>query len=272
MARDPLRRKQSRQAQNERRKIERRIRAIQKEIESEKLTEGMRKSSEEQIASLTKVKDVLTAKVKKGEKKPSYSGDIEKIGKTIESFTQTRFVETSPFRRLTKAQREFQKTQTSQERQFSKNKVFERSLNQATLKNGLSAFDRIDVKSFYAVTQDIWQSVSVNSNKNKAILDKFGLSDLETVYKLLTSKELKKEDFGFSDEALFQDWLNELDSKVNLTLRRDIFNEAVRPKKSETTSDEGYNEPDEKERIGSPIEVVMIVNSIASAQRNGLFI
>ena len=270
MARDPLRRQQSRQAQNERRKIERRIKAIQRELETENLTEGMRKASESQIASLTKVKEALTSTVKKGEKKPSYAGDIEKIGKTVEAFTQTRFEESSPFRRLTKFQKEIQSKQSKQERQFAKNKVFERSLNQATFKNGLSAFNRIDVKSFYAVTQDIWQSVSNNSNKNKAIMDKFGLSDLETVYKLLTSKELKKEDFGFNDEETFQAWLSDLDSKVNLSLRRNIFDEAVRPKNFSTTDDDGFNEPDEKDRETSPIETVMIANSIASALHNGL--
>lgn len=263
------RREASRMAQNERRKAQRRLAKLLSEETGQKITwkdamstfesSGVQSS---QAKSLARTIQNLQAKTEKGTKrKIGYSVDIQREAESIAAYTQIRYgTET-----LSK------KGNVSLER---RNKMFERQLNQSTTKNGLSALDRDNTKAFYASTMDLWNGLSNADNRNAQIMMKFGVSDLSQVYKLLTSDTLKAEDFGFSDEDMFQDWLKELDERVQFSKRREIIQKELQSikgsrKSGGSTNDANYNGKEEKTPETSPEYVNRIISRIANALNNG---
>lgn len=263
------RREASRMAQNERRKAQRRLAKLLSEETGQKVTWKTAMSTFEslnvkssQAKSLARTIQNLQAKTEKGTKrKIGYSVEIKREAESIAAYTQIRYgTET-----LAK------KGNVSLER---KNKMFERQLNQSTTKNGLSALDRDDTKAFYASTMDLWNGLSNADNRNAQIMLKFGVSDLSQAYKLLTSDTLKAEDFGFSDEDTFQDWLKGLDERVKLSKRREIVQNELQNIKGArqsggSTNDANYNGKEEKTPETSPEYVNRIISRIANALNNG---
>lgn len=263
------RREASRMAQNERRKAQRRLAKLLSEETGQKVTWKDAMSTYEssgvqssQAKSLARTIQNLQAKTEKGTKrKVGYSVDIQREAESIAAYTQIRYgTET-----LSK------KGDVSLER---RNKMFERQLNQSTTRNGLSALDRDDTKAFYASTMDLWNGLSNADNRNAQIMMKFGVSDLSQVYKLLTSDTLKAEDFGFSDEDMFQDWLKELDERVQFSKRREIIQNELQSikgsrKSGGSTNDVNYNGKEEKTPETSPEYVNRIISRIANALNNG---
>ena len=262
------RREASRLAQNERRKAERRL---ARELSSQLGRKVDRKEAlsvyESQATKTGEMKALartirgLQAKTKEGTKqKIGYAVDIKREAESIASYTQIKYgTETLAKKGDVTLQR--------------RNKMFERQINQSTMKNGLSTLSREDTKAFYASTLDIWNGLSNADNRNAQIMMKFGVSDLSQVYKLLTEKELKKEDFGFSDEELFQNWLKELNERVQLEERRKIVQEELASIKGTqrtggTTDDDEYNQPDEKTAETSPEYINRIISRIATALNN----
>lgn len=263
------RREASRMAQNERRKAQRRLAKLLSEETGQKVTWKNAISTFEssnvkssQAKSLARTIQNLQAKTEKEtNRKIGYSVDIKRVAESIAAYTQIRYgTET-----LAK------KGNVSLDR---KNKMFERQLNQSTTKNGLSALDRDDTKAFYASTMDLWNGLSNADNRNAQIMLKFGVSDLSQAYKLLTSDTLKAEDFGFSDEDTFQDWLKGLDERVKLSKRREIVQNELQNIKGArqsggSTNDANYNGKEEKTPETSPEYVNRIISRIANALNNG---
>lgn len=154
--------------------------------------------------------------------------------------------------------------------QDRKNKIFERQINQSTLKSGFSALDKDETKAFYAGTKDIWQGRAAQNKYNEKIMSEFGVSDLETVYKLLTERNLRYEDFGFETEEDFNEWIAEIDERVQLNKRREIIQselDKIQKVKGTggTTDDEIYNVSDVPEVETSPENINRIISRIAAA-------
>lgn len=258
---DMTTREKSRFAQNERRKIERRMARVLKEEYGVKTTakeaakvykEGKYDSAE--LKMLSKERESLFAKKVKGtQRRKGYDVNIQQVGENISAYTQIKYgMETL--------------SNKGDVTQLRKNKLFERSINQSTKKDGFSLLEKTETKAFYAATQDIWKTQATSGKYNIAIMQEFGVNDLETVYKLLTKRKFKKEDFGFSDNEEFKAWLKEINEKVNLFKRRNIVLEELKGMKiGGTTEDETYNKEDEKEYESSPEYINRIINRIATA-------
>lgn len=262
------RREASRLAQNERRKAERRLaRELSSELgrkigRKEALTvyESESIQSNEAKALAKTIKNLQAKTVEGTKKKIGYSVDIRREAESISAYTQIKYG------RETLAKK-------GDVSMLRKNKMFERQINQSTMKNGLSTLTRENTKAFYAATMDMWRGLSNADNRNAQIMMKFGLNDLSQVYKLLTEKELSKEDFGFIDERLFQEWLTDIDLNVNLFQRRKIVQEELGIIQSTkvvggTTDDVAYNQSDEKTSETSPEFINRIVSRIATALNN----
>lgn len=262
------RREASRLAQNERRKAERRL---ARELSSQLGRKIDRKEAlsvyESQAAKTSEMKALartikgLQAQTKPGTKQRiGYAVDIKREAELIAAYTQIKYgTETLAKKGDVTIQR--------------RNKLFERQINQSTMKNGLSALSREDTKAFYASTMDIWSGLSNADNRNAQIMMKFGVSDLSQVYKLLTNKDLKKEDFGFSDDEMFQNWLDELNERVQLNKRREIVQEELASIRGSqrtggTTDDEEYNLRDVRTPETSPEYINRIISRIATALNN----
>ena len=262
-------RQASRLAQNERRKAQRRLAKIINEETDKKATwknaveifESLEQQSTQGKALVRTIKGLQATQVEGSKKKEGYSVSIEREAESIAAYTQIRYG----------SETLAEKGNVSLER---RNKMFERQLNQSTTKNGLSALDRDDTKAFYASTMDLWNGLSNADNRNAQIMMKFGVSDLSQVYKLLTSDTLKAEDFGFSDEDMFQDWLKELDERVQFSKRREIIQNELQSikgsrKSGGSTNDANYNGKEEKTPETSPEYVNRIISRIANALNNG---
>ena len=117
--------------------------------------------------------------------------------------------------------------------QRRRNEMFKNKINQASSKDEegqkLSELSSMEVHGFYAATYEMWKGTSIEQNRNLDIMKSFGVNDLETVYKLLVNKDLKKEDFGFNDDdELFEQWLKEIDARVNLYELREMYDEEMK--------------------------------------------
>ena len=166
------------------------------------------------------------------------------------------------------------------DKQSRLNSMFQHRINMSTSKmvaegaklSGLGKLKYGMSKAFYAVTMDLWQGVSVQGNRNAAILDAFGVNDLEQVYKLVTEKELNYEEFGFSDVDTFNEWLKDLNDRVNLDIRREAVQNYYDALQSlgeiGNTNLSQYNGDDENERTGSPEVIMNVVNYVATALNN----
>ena len=262
------RREASRKAQNERRKAQRRLaRVISEETgtkvnwkDAVKTFETMENQSAQAKGLVKTIKNLESVKAKGSNRRVGYNVDIEREAESIASFTQIRFGQETLAKKgnVTLA---------------NKNKMFTHEINQSTKKNGFSALDRDETKAFYASTMDMWKGLSSSDNLNAKIMMEFGVNDLSQVYKLLTSRNLKKEDFGFNDEELFRDYLNELDNRVQLSKRREIVQKELNSirnsrKTGGNTNDEEYNNKDEKTAETSPEYLNRIISEIATMLNN----
>ena len=216
-------REASRRAQNERRKAQRRLAKTLSEETGVKINwkEAYEygKSLEDisyQSKSLISTIESLRAKTVEGKKsKRGYSVDIGKTAEAISTFTQMRF----GVENLSKKSEPINL--------YRKNKMTEYQLNQATRKEGLSIFESNKTHGFYAATSYMWNTADSSDNKNALIMQEFGLTDLRQVYDLIVNKDLKAKDFGFTDEEVFQTWLNEIRKRVPLDEIREIFKDEM---------------------------------------------
>lgn len=263
-------REASRIAQNERRKAQRRLARILTEETGEKVTwknatdvlNSMSKASEQAKALGRTIKGLQAKKIEGTNQRQGYSVSLEREAESIATFTQIRFG------------RETLSKKTSTPDLKRRNEMFTHQINQSTMKNGFSALSRDETKAFYAATMDMWRGLSSSDNLNAQIMMKFGVNDLSQVYKLLTSKDLKKEDFGFEDEETFQQFLKEMDERVQLSKRREIVQEELKSIKGSkesggTTEDEQYNGKEEKTAETSPEYLNRIITRIATMLNNG---
>ena len=211
------RRKQSRMAQNNRRKIQRRMARIITEKTGTKVNwkesvqmyesgsfsdsnlESLYKAYESQISKLVKTDT--------GKSQYVYGANTESIAKSIQSFTEIRFGEGASTQR--------------------RNEMFQRDIAQSTRKNGISTLSSELTHGFYAATQYMWEKASSPQERNADIMREFGINDLEQVYKLVTKSELKASDFGFEDEDVFNQWLDQIRRNVDLDELRRIFQEQL---------------------------------------------
>ena len=175
-------------AQNQRRKIQRRMARILTEQTGEKVTwkeaVDVYKQSGIEDSGLSALygayESQVARKVKPGERYASqvYGQSPKSISSAIESFTSVRF----------------NKTDGNVKR---RNEMFMRDIAQSTRKGGLSTLSEEVTHGFYAATQYIWKDAEGDMERNAKIMREFKITDLETIYKLVTNDELKKEDFGF---------------------------------------------------------------------------
>lgn len=207
------RRQQSRMAQDARRKAQRSMARILTKQTGTKVgwkeavdvyKESGIESSE--LESLYKTyQSQVARKIKPGESYTKvYGQSPESVSRALESFNFVRF--------------NYQKGDVKR-----RNDMFTRDIAQSTRKGGLSTLSEELTHGFYAATQYMWHKAESESERNAKIMKEFGLTDLKQVYNLVTKDELKKEDFGFNDEALFQQWLDEIKERVDLDTLRDIM-------------------------------------------------
>lgn len=151
------------------------------------------------------------------------------------------------------------------ETQERKNKMFQQQINESTKSEGMSLLDKRESKSFYTATQDLWKDSSAADGRNDIILKKAGVSDLQTLYDLITKKSkagfedtmgLDYRDFGFQDEESFKEFLNYVDSNIDLRLRREVVTSVLK------------GTLDEAQQDGSPTYINRIVSRLAAALNN----
>ena len=267
--RDAKRRAQSRQAQNERRKIERRMSRI---IEEQTGTKIDRKEVIEQYKSgvgsgrelNALYKTYKSLEGKKGVKSITevYKQDVSRVAESVEAFTEMRFGESNPFGKREPSQ------------VLRRNKMFERNIAQSTKKEGLSTLDKNITHGFYAATQYIWEDSSSAGARNTEIMAEFGINDMETIYKLITDSELNFEEFGFETEEDFDMWLDEIKERVDLDELRDIFSDEMGDivanwEQGGNTNDARYNGDDVPEDKYEKVKIGNIRRRTAKLKRHG---
>lgn len=267
--RDVDRREQSRKAQNERRKIERRMSRIieeqtgikidRKEV-IEQYVSGV--GSGRELNALYKTYKTLVAKKGAKDITEVYKQDVDRVEESIEAFTAIRFSDSNVFKR-----REPNEI-------LRRNKMFERNIAQSTKKEGLSTLDKNVTHGFYAATQYIWEDSSSSGARNTEIMAEFGINDMETIYKLVTSSELDFEEFGFETEADFDEWLDEIKERVDLDKLREIFSDEMGDivanwEQGGNTNDARYNGNDEKEEKYESVKIGNIRRRTAKLKRHG---
>ena len=152
--------------------------------------------------------------------------------------------------------------------QARKNKLFEREMQQAKSKFGLSDITAENVDMFYRATSPLWKGESTQETRNSKIMEVFGVNDLETVFKLINNSDLKAKDFGYEDEDLFNDFLKHINENVKLDKIREIIKEEMRyaennKKTGGNTNEAAYNGPTTSHKDGSPQYAMNIVTRIA---------
>ena len=211
------RREISRKAQNERRKLQRRL--------ANELTDKIG----EKVDWKESIKVYESSSVKSVKAKELYS-DINKLSYRKEYDNEIRIGYEINIQSVEeKIINRFPNEQT----QKRKNEMFKEELNQSTKKEGVSSLDSLETHGFYAATHGAWKGVDDVSQRNNAIMDAFGINDLETIYKLIVNKELKPEDFEFEDDELFKEWLDEIKDRVDLDELRKIMDEELSGTKDE---------------------------------------
>ena len=152
--------------------------------------------------------------------------------------------------------------------QARKNKLFEREIQQAKSKFGLSDITAENVDMFYRATSPLWKGESTQETRNSKIMEVFGVNDLETVFKLINNSDLNAKDFGYEDEELFKDFLKHINENVKLDKIREIIKEEMRyaennKKTGGNTNEAAYNGPTTSHKDGSPQYAMNIVTRIA---------
>lgn len=289
-------REASRLAQNERRKAQRRLARLLTEETGQKVDwkkavdtfESMSSKSSQGRALAKTIKDLQSVQIGNSKQRKGYSVSIERQAESIAAYTQIRYGRET----LSK------KGDITLDR---RNKMFEREINQSTMKNSLSALSREETKAFYASTMDLWQGLSNADNRNVQIMQKFGVNNLEQVYKLLTDKKLDFSEFGFSGSGFrdedgntisyeeydklknkegyteyseeFDLFIANLDANIQFSKRREIVQEELKKiegsrKTGGTTNDSEYNSSDEKTPETSPEYINRIISRISNALNN----
>ena len=152
------------------------------------------------------------------------------------------------------------------------NSVFQDMLNGAGKSGSASPLGQEEVKAFYASTMDLWQGTAEPGKDITAeIRNAFGVDNTEQVYRLLMQEELTAGDFGFSDEELFQEWLEDLDNRANLSKRREIVQEELQrldtvKRRGGTTDSEQYNGDDESDDHYSYITNIILRTSLIGSE------
>lgn len=212
------RREASRKAQNERRKLQRRLAQELTRQTDEKVTWKEATSFYEGSKVESSIASRIYSDIGKLQYKREKTETDERIGYGVEiSDIQERIIIEYP-------------TAQAQKR---KNEMFKRDINQSTKVDNVTNLKAIDTHGFYAATYEAWKNVDVESDRNKAIMDTFGVNDLKSIYKLITDKELDFEEFGFEDEGLFKEWLEEIQERVDLKKLREIYRESMQGLKDE---------------------------------------
>lgn len=212
------RRQASRAAQNERRKLQRRLAQELQKQTGEKVTW-------KQATSFYEGSDVESSIAKQ-----IYS-DIEKLQFKSEDVNGERRIGYGA--EISEIKEKIIEQYPSEQALRRRNEMFKHEINQSTKKDNVSSLNAIDTHGFYAATYEAWKGVSVEGDRNQAIMNVFGINDLKSIYKLITDKELDFEEFGFEDEGLFKEWLNEIQSRVDLKKLREIYRESMQGLKDE---------------------------------------
>lgn len=117
-----------------------------------------------------------------------------------------------------------------------KNKIFERNLNQATLKGGISTLSKEDVHLFYKTTQNAWNKSEGSEMRNVSILKSARSFNLEIVYDTLMNPEKAGKTFvesmlkRFGINSTYEDYV------AALKEARQIASAQYEPKISDTGS------------------------------------
>ena len=190
------RRQQSRMAQNQRRKIQRRMARILTEQTGQKVSwkeaVDVYKQSGIEDSGLSALygayESQVARKVKPGERYASqvYGQSPKSISSAIESFTSVRF---------NKADGDVKR----------RNEMFMRDIAQSTKKGGLSTLAEEVTHGFYAATQYIWQDAEGDMERNAKIMREFGFSDINDdrhlYIKIINERKIC--------EVLFNDYRND---------------------------------------------------------------
>ena len=187
--------------------------------------------------------------------KKAYPSDVQQMSENIPALTKSIFGSEKL-------------TGSGLSEQTRKNLFFANQINQSTKQGGLSLLNGDETKAFYAGTMDMWKGAANSRDYNNKIMEETGISDLETIYKLFTEKELNYEDFGFDDEEVFNTWLKDLDKRFGLFERRKIIQDELNRQFGDldSTDDDEFNLGDEEtERTGSPDYINNIITRLAKA-------
>lgn len=109
----------------------------------------------------------------------------------------------------------------------AKNKMFENEINLAS--KGVDFYqyyDSISVKSFYAGTRDLWKGVTSQENRNKVIADKLGIKSYQEIFDMLIKP---KEEFASEEE--YKKFIDSIPD--NIRMRREIIQQEIKRAKVE---------------------------------------
>lgn len=253
----------SRATQNARRRLDTKISNVVKEITGVKIAGRKIQDYLKEHTDLLKNKDIaamqnLRSGLTYNRKEKKYEVSYKKVDAITEGWSKIR-----------NERKEISMEEKSYANLERRNKQFEREMAQSKKKFGLSSLEKDDVDLFYAATSYFWRGNSTVETRNAKIMEAFGISDLETVFNLITKKELKAQDFGFDDKELFEDWIENLNITIKLDKIRKIINDEKRNKVGNkttggNTNDDAYNGEDVNHQDGSPTDIVNIIVRIAS--------
>lgn len=153
-------------------------------------------------------------------------------------------------------------------KQYRKNEQFKQNFRKSARDAELTNITKVDKDAFYAATAHMWRHGTNILNRNDDILSAMGISDLEQAFKLISSEELKAEDFGFDDKVIFEDFIENLNQTIKLDKIREIVKEEKRirdnnKKKGGNTNEEQYNGPEVQHKDGSPEFSKNIITRVA---------
>lgn len=165
--RDRIRKKLKRSIEREEKKLQK-AGLNRSEIESNKNVQNMKKLLAESYYDKTK---------------KTYNIKNEVIAPTVDNFA---YYQTG---RGMRQKRKGKPNETMGEYYQRSNKQFEHEINQATLKEGVSILNAVDVHMFYKVTQPLWHNATGSQMKNVSILKGLGTPDLQTAYDILINPD-----------------------------------------------------------------------------------
>lgn len=165
---------EARERDKTRKKLKRAIAREEKKLQNA----GFSSEEIERNKNLQNMKELL-AKSYYDKKKQTYLKSNEAISDTVNSFTY--------YQQAKNLKRE--SGESLGDYYQRKNKMFERNLNQATLKEGISTLNKEDVHLFYKMTQNAWNKAEGSDMRNVSILKTARSFNLESVYNTLMHPE-----------------------------------------------------------------------------------